>query len=286
MKQLKIGWIGLGKMGAPMSLQLINAGYNVTVYNRNKEKEAAMVSAGAISANSPVSMIQQVDIVVLMISDDAAVRNVCLGEKGLLKSTATGKIIINMSTVSPAVSREMATLFLAEGNQYIDAPVSGSVKQAETAQLVIMAGGDSIAFDKCKEVLETMGKLALHIGPSGAGNTAKLAINTLLGFYAQGLAEAVVLAESNGIKTADLMNLINNAAIGNVFTKIKGDAIIQDNYQAAFALKHIVKDVGLAKDMGPSTPLADTMLNTFREANEAYGEEDIIAVIKYVRGLK
>ncbi len=280
---MRIGWIGLGKMGIPMSLQLVKAGYPLSVYNRNKEMQASLLLAGASTGSSPQSIIQQSDIIFLMVSDDTATREIFEANNGLLAAKATGKIIINMSSVSPLISKEMSALCAQQGNQYMDAPVSGSVKQAQEGQLVIMCGGEAVTFESAKTLLEVMGKLVLHVGPTGAGNIAKLAINTLLGFYAQGLAEAVVLAEKNGIKTSDLMTLLNNGALSNIFTKIKGDAILQDNYTAAFALKHIVKDVGLAKDIGLSTPLGNTMLQTFVEAAKEFGEEDIIAVIKHLR---
>nr|WP_262503188.1 NAD-binding protein [Pedobacter yonginense] len=122
--------------------------------------------------------------------------------------------------------------------------------------------------------------MTLLVGLNGAGNTAKLAINSLLALYAQGLAETVIFANKNGIETSDLLNLINNAALGNIFTKIKGEAIISDNYKAAFALKHIVKDLSLARDEGISSPLAKTAFDTFKSAEQTYGESDIIAIIK------
>ncbi|WP_379090909.1 NAD(P)-dependent oxidoreductase [Pedobacter sp. UC225_65] len=147
----------------------------------------------------------------------------------------------------------------------------------------IMAGGAQVAFDRVKPIFDCLGKLALHIGENGIGNTAKLAINTLLGFHAQGLAEAIVFAEKNGVKTKDLMELINNSALGNAFMKIKGEAILNDNYEAAFALKHIAKDLRLAKDEGLSSPLANTLFESFQKAEADLGEEDIISIIKKLK---
>jgi 3-hydroxyisobutyrate dehydrogenase len=282
MSTTKIGWIGLGNMGIPMSQQLVKAGYPVTVYNRNKEKEEALKLMGAAIASSPDELINICDIVFIMVSDDAAIREIFTGAKGLLNAKTTGKIIINMSTVSPGISKEMAALCRQQGNHYLDAPVSGSVKQAEEGQLVIMVGGEENAFKQAKPVLEHMGK-AMLIGDNGAGNTAKLAINTLLAFHAQGLAEAVVFAQQHDIKTADLITLINNSALGNVFIKIKGDAIINENYKAAFALKHIAKDLRLAKDEGLNTPLAEVTYQTFQQAEATLGNEDIIAIIKQIK---
>ncbi|GLU53677.1 NAD(P)-dependent oxidoreductase [Dyadobacter frigoris] len=283
MNNTKIGWIGLGKMGIPMSRQLIKAGFPVTVFNRSKNKEKDLKEAGAEIASTPAELIQQTDVIIMMVSDDQAIRDIFSGDKGLLRAGTHGKIIINMSTVSPAISKEFAGLCKNQENDYLDAPVSGSVKQAEEGQLVIMVGGDDEIFQKVKAVLEKLGKLAIRVGDSGAGNSAKLAVNTLLGFHAQGLAEAVIFANKNGISTEDLMTVINNSAIGNVFGKIKGEAIINDNYQAAFALKHIAKDLRLAKAEGLDTPLGETVYKTFQQAESGFGEEDIIAVIKQLK---
>jgi len=280
MNKTKIGWIGLGNMGIPMSEQLIKAGYPLQVYNRSKEKESALKAMGAGIASSPAELIQSSDIVILMVSDDQAVREIFNGVNGLLSAKTTGKIIVNMSTVSPGVSKEMAVLSVEFGHEYIDAPVSGSVKQAQEGQLVIMAGGSESTFVKVKPILEVLGKMAILVGGTGAGNSTKLAINSLLALYAQGLAETVIFANQQGIKTEDLLTLIGQAALGNIFTKIKGDAILNDQYKAAFALKHIVKDLTLAKNEGLSSPLATTALETFKQAEPSYGEEDIIAVIK------
>lgn len=276
MTTTKIGWIGLGNMGIPMSQQLIKAGYPVTVYNRSKGKEIP----GAAVADSPAALIQQSDLVIIIVSDDNAIREVFTGNEGLLSANTSGKIIINMSTVSPTVSREMAVLCKEQGNTYLDAPVSGSVKQAEDALLVIMVGGDKTVFEQVKPVLEKMGKMALWVGENGAGNSAKLAVNTLLAIYNQGLAETIRFANQQNIRTEDLMTVINNSALGNVIGRIKGEAIMNDNYKAAFALKHIVKDLCLAQAEGLSSPLANVTANSFRQAETTLGEEDIIAIFK------
>ncbi len=283
MQNLKIGWIGLGKMGIPMAEQLINAGYALSVYNRSKDKEDSLKARGVEVASTPSSLLAKCDLVFLMVSDDEAVKQIFTAENGLLANESTGKIIVNMSTVSPGISKEMAALCERKGNAYLDAPVSGSVKQAETGTLVIMVGGEENTFEKVKPVFEKLGKLSMRVGDNGAGNSAKLAINSLLALHAQGLAETVLFAQANQINTEDLLTLIGNSAIGNIFGKIKGDAIVADNYSAAFALKHIVKDLKLAKAEGLSAPLANAALATFQNAENKYGNEDIIAVLKALK---
>lgn len=282
MNTTKIGWIGLGKMGVPMSQSLIKAGFSVTVYNRNKEKEESLKASGAEGASTPATLIQQSDMVFIMVTDDKAISDIFKGENGLLSASASDKIIINMSTVSPAISKEMFALCEEQGNHYLDAPVSGSVKQAQEGQLVIMVGGDQSTFELAKPVLEKIGRMAMLVGKVGAGNTAKLVINTLLGVHAQGLAEAVVFATRNGIRNTDLMTLINNSALGSPFIKLKGEAIINSNFDALFALSNVAKDLRLAKEIGLSTPLGEVAYQTFQDAEPTYGDLDIISIFKQV----
>ncbi|WP_069659041.1 NAD(P)-dependent oxidoreductase [Arcticibacter eurypsychrophilus] len=282
MNTTKIGFIGLGIMGAPMSLNLIKAGFSVAIYNRTKAKEEALKAEGASVASSPAALMQENEVIIIMVTDDEAIKHLFTDENGLLSANVSAKTIINMSTVSPVISREMAVLCKQQGNEYIDAPVSGSVKQAESGQLVIMVGGERSAFGQVKPILNYLGKLTLFVGSHGAGNTAKLAINTLLAIQAQGLAEATVFARDKGIELEDLFKMINNSAIGSTFIKIKSNLILEENYRPAFALKNIVKDLRLAKAEGLNSPLANAAYDTFQQAEPTYGEEDIIAVIKQI----
>lgn len=282
MNTTRIGWIGLGNMGIPMAQQLLKAGYPLTVYNRNPEKAKLLQQAGAAIASTPSELTRQSDVIFIMVSDDEATSAVLVDEHGVLQEDSTGKIIVNMSTVSPGINRAMNTFCTKLGCSYLDAPVSGSVKQAETGQLVIMAGGERAVFEQVKPILLHLGKLAMLVGDHGSGNAAKLAINTLLGIHALGLAEATLFALQNNISPADLFTLFEHSALGNIFMKIKGDAILQGNYKAAFALKHIAKDLQLAAMEGLSSPLADTANQVFTEATSTHGEEDIIAVIRHL----
>ena len=284
MATTKIGWIGLGKMGIPMSQSLINAGFPLVVYNRSKEKSESLKSSGVHVASTPAALIEQAEVVIIMVTDDKAVNDIFKGDNGLLSAGTSGKIIINMSTVSPDINKEMAAACKEQGNDYLDAPVSGSVVQAREAKLVIMAGGDENVFEKCKPILETIGRMALLVGGIGAGNTAKLVINTLLAIHAQGLAEAVVFAQQNGIKSTDLVTLINNSALGSPFIKIKGEAIVNNDFNAMFSLSNLAKDLRLAKGIGLSTPLGEVAWQTFQNAEPALGDEDIIVIYKQIAG--
>ncbi len=276
----KIGWIGLGKMGVPMVQNLVKDGYQVLVYNRSLGKSKEIEGENILVSTSIADLVVDCEMIFLMVSDDQAIEELFETEDGLLASSPVGKIFINMSTVSPTISKKIAAKCINNNSYYLDAPVSGSVKQATDGTLVIMVGGDPVAFKKVEPVFGALGKLAMNIGESGAGNVAKLAINTLLSFHAQGLAEAISFAQERGIAAKDLTELINNSAIGNIFMKIKGDAILQNNFQPAFALKHIVKDLRLAKAEGLDSPLGNAALQSFEKAESEYGNDDIIAIYK------
>ncbi len=279
----KIGWIGLGKMGKPMSEKLLKAGHKLSVYNRTAKKEAPLEKDGASTASNPRQLVEECDIVFLMVSDDDAVREIFTSEEGILAGEVQGKIIVNMSTVSPEVSKEMASGLEEKKAKYVDAPVSGSVKQAEEASLVIIAGGKKEVIDEVKPLLEQIGKAVIYIGDTGHGNAAKLAVNTFLGIVTQGLAEVAQFSEQMGVEKSALFEIINNSALGSSFVKLKGNSILNKDYDAAFTLTHLTKDLRLAKESGLDFPLGNTAYETFKNAEADLGDEDVIAIIKKLK---
>ncbi|MFA4869409.1 MAG: NAD(P)-dependent oxidoreductase [Pedobacter sp.] len=284
MKTLKIGWAGLGNMGTPMALNILKAGYELTVYNRNKNKEQELTAAGAGAVNSLQELASHCDIIFTMLSDDTAVKSVYNENDGLLSGTKAGMLLIDMSTVAPETSRYLAAQCKTKQVAFIDAPVSGSVQPAKEGKLIILAGAELQDFEKAKPILDVLGKLALHLGPVGAGSSAKVAINYLLGINIQAMAETVLFAEQNGISKEDMLTIINEGACGNGIIKLKTPAVLADNYPPAFALKYIVKDLKLAKEAGLKSPLSEPLLNTFEAAAaDGLGEEDLMAVIKYLK---
>ena len=278
-----IGWIGLGNMGVPIAKNLLKAGFKVTVYNRTKEKEQVLLQAGATSAPSPQALWQYCDIVFTMVSDDTAVKDIFGGEQGLLSSAPPGKLAIDMSTVSPATSRHLAEECQKKSIAFLDAPVSGSVKPAQGGTLVIMVGGPANTYQTAKPLFDVIGKLSLHLGDHGAGTSAKLAINYFLALTIQGLAETVLFARQQGIRTEDMLKVINEGALANAITKGKSINILQHDYSAAFPLKHLAKDLRLAHQNGLNMPLADPVVNSFQNAlKDGLGEEDVMAIFKYL----
>jgi 3-hydroxyisobutyrate dehydrogenase len=285
MNHLKIGWAGLGNMGTPMVTNLVKAGFNVKVYNRTTAKATALQEKlGVQVAVSPKHLVEDVDIVITMLTDDAALKEVYEGPEGILSVTLPiDMLAIDMSTVSPDTTRQLATLCEAAGLWYMDAPVSGSVKPAEEAQLVIMAGGRPEDFERAKPIFDALGKAAYLLGENGAGNYAKLAINTFLGITLQGLSEAVVFAKNNGVSPEQLLTLINGGPLASVISNTKSTNIINHDFSPAFPLGLLAKDIRLAKAQGIDTPMGNALFNTLQEAlAKGFGAADMIAIYQYL----
>lgn len=284
MEALKLGWLGLGNMGNPMAKNLLKAGFEVVVFNRSKDKEKELIDLGATSAASIQELIQTSDVVITMLSNDEAVKEVFESENGLLSQDNPEKLIVNMSTVSPETSRYLATICATRKIHFIDAPVSGSVKPAQDGTLVILVGASDEDYVLAKPIFNVLGKVSIPVGAPGKASSAKLAINYLLGLNLQGLAETIIFAEKNGVRKEDMLSIINEGACGNGITNIKANSILKDDYPAAFALKHLVKDLRLAKEAGLDSPLIHPLYNSYETAQkEGLGDQDVMAIITSLR---
>lgn len=282
---MKIGWIGLGNMGIPMASNLLAAGYELSVWNRTPEKAAPLLALGAKSAPTLAQLVDESDILFTMVSDDAAVKAVYDGPEGIIAAAGKGKLAVDMSTISPDTSRFLAARCQEASIRFLDAPVSGSVGPAKEGTLVIMVGGEKSDYEQAKPMLDKLGKVALHLGPNGAGTSAKLAINLLLGITVQGVSETLLFARSLGISTDQMLNIISESAVGTPLVRGKAASILADDYPAAFALKHMAKDLRLASEAGVSTPLAESANASYRHALEnGLGELDLMAIIKDLEG--
>jgi 3-hydroxyisobutyrate dehydrogenase len=284
MKKQRIGWIGLGNMGTPMALNLLKAGFEVAVYNRTESKAQPLVKMGAKLTTSIQELAVCSDIIITMVSDDAAVKAVFEGPDGILScSGLSGKLAIDMSTVSPDTTKYLAGKASELGLAYLDAPVSGSVKPAQDGQLVILIGGEQAQYELAKPIFDSLGKMAIHLGSNGAGNSAKLAINLMLAFYFEGMAEMVLFANQKGISTADMMAILNEGAMGCGISKIKTNNLVNGDFTAAFALKHLAKDLRLAKEQGLSTNVGLQIEENYRNASTfGFGDLDSAAIIEFL----
>lgn len=287
---LKLGWIGLGNMGQPMVTNLLRAGFDVTVYNRTRSKAEPFAQLGAKIADSARELAEQVDTVITMVADGPTLEEVLYGEEGVIHGVRAGQTVIDMSTVGPAPVQFAADAFAQRGVKFLEAPVSGSVGPAKDATLVILVGGDRESYERHKPVFEVLGKASFHFGENGQGANAKLAINMMLGILLQGLSEALVLGSKSGLDRETLLNAILQTAVAAPIVNGKLPSILADAYPAAFALKHMEKDFGLALDQAKQTeaalPVTSAAHQTYLAAKaNGLGDQDIMAILAQLERL-
>jgi len=280
-----IGWIGLGHMGAPMAANLVAAGFSLVAYNRTRETAERL---GLPLAESLEALARQADVIVTMLGDDTAQEAVLFGKDGLAQHLREGQLVINMGTMSVDLSRSTAERLAAHGVACLDAPVSGSVKQATDATLVILVGGEAAALERGRPVLDKLGKKVVHFGDVGKGAQAKLAINLMLGIVMQGLAEAVVFGEACGLESETLLEAIGATALASPVVAIKLAAIRAGNFDAAFPLKHMAKDLRLASreahGAGAAIPATEVVRGSFELAvTDGLGDLDVIGILQSLR---
>jgi 3-hydroxyisobutyrate dehydrogenase len=232
-------------MGSRMAARLVAAGHDVVVYDRVREATRALEQRGATVATSAKQLAAGVDIVFSSVTDDAALEQVMFGSDGVLAGARLGTIVIDMSTVSPGVSRRLHEAGGSRGVPVLDAPVSGSTVQAEQGQLVIFVGGEEDTYQWCQPILTVLGSKALYLGPSGAGTTMKLCANTLLGLGVQALAEAIALGVKGGLQRERLLQVLGETAVVSPSQKSKLENARTNEYPAAFPLRLMVKDFAL-----------------------------------------
>jgi 3-hydroxyisobutyrate dehydrogenase len=267
-----LGWIGLGQMGIPMVKNLLKAGYTVNVYNRTREKTEMVSDAGAVPLDSPMAVAERSDIVFLMLSNADAVRDVFTMDRGLLQGIRPGTVIIDMGTVSPMDTLDFSRLADEKGGTYFDAPVSGSVGAAESAQLIILAGRDAGDLHEWHPYFQVLGRLTLPFGGTGKGSSAKLAINLLLGITGQAIAETLVFAERAGLDRDTVMDLISSSGMNTGLFQAKKEMYRRRAFPPSFMLGLMVKDLGLidgeTERLALDLPLAGTTRATYRSAAE------------------
>lgn len=281
----KIGFLGLGIMGTAMSRNCLKAGHEVMVWNRSPQPPQALAAAGATVAATPAEAAAYGDVVIVMLTGPEACQAVLFGPHGAAQSLRPGKIVVNMSTISPAYAREAAAKVRATGADYVDAPVSGSKKPAEDGTLVILAGGAEASIAAVEPVLLAMGKKVARCGEVGLGSTMKITVNVLLGVMAEGLAETVRLGEALGLTRDALLDVVMAGPMANDLFRLKDPMFRADAYPPQFPAKHMAKDLRFAKDAaaaaGAVTPTLAVLTALFDKLVAAgLGEADFAAVIK------
>jgi len=244
----KIGFIGLGMMGTPMSKNLLKAGFELTVWNRTQSKMKEIVELGAKPAGTAKEVAQKSEVVITMLAGPPDVEEVILGKDGVLQGLKPGSVVIDMSTISPEVSRRVAAEIAKGGSKMLDAPVGGSVGVAAAAALTIQVGGDRQAFEAHRDIFAAMGKNIFYIGGNGMGCYMKLLGNAIMGVNMAVLGEGLCLGSKAGIPVETMVEVLKTTGAASRVLETRGPNILKGDYKAQFMMKLIFKDIGLALD--------------------------------------
>ncbi len=285
----QIGFLGLGTMGAPMAMRLLKAGFPVVVWNRTPAKARPLAEAGAKIGKGPAQVAAEAEIVITMVSGSTDVEAVVLGPDGVLDGMRPGSVLIDMSTVSPAISRKLAAAVTTKQAEFLDAPVVGSRGPAADGMLIILVGGLPITLERCRPALVAMGKRLVHAGGVGAGSALKLATNLMLAHLAAGLAEALLLVQRAGLDPQQYLEVLEASPFRSPWYETKGAKMIHRDFSTNFALKHMRKDLGLmrvlADEVGVPLPISGAIEQLFQQSEQAgRGELDYSAVLAQLEG--
>jgi 3-hydroxyisobutyrate dehydrogenase-like beta-hydroxyacid dehydrogenase len=278
-----LGFVGLGAMGGRIAGRLLDASNELHGTNRTKSKAEPLIERGLQWSDTPREVADAADVIFSMVTDDAALEAVTLGSDGILAGLQDGKVYVDMSTVSPRASRAVAEQIKSVGAQMLDAPVSGSIPQAESGTLAIMVGGDEHAFSTVEPLLRELGQTVTHIGENGQGLVLKLAINISLAVQTLAFSEGLVLAEREGVDSRFAAEVISATPIGSPMLKARIPLLLDLPEQAWFDVAMMQKDIRLALQAAqtvdlplPSAAAADEMLTKAREVG--YERRDIAAL--------
>jgi len=286
----KLGFVGLGTMGAAMAANLARAGFPLTVWNRTPGRAGPLVALGAVEAQSPRELAQASDVVVTCVTDSPQVDEVVFGTDGLAEGFTSGSLLIDCSTISPASAREFAARLGELGVAMIDAPVSGGSEGAVAGTLTIMAGGAPADLERADDVLHAMGRSVTHLGPIGSGQVAKAVNQVILCGTYLGVAEGMVLAMKAGVDVEQLTAALAGGAAGSWVLSNRSGRMIADSYPLGFKIALHRKDMAialeLARRVGAVLPVA-AMAASFEDGliAQGHGDDDNSALARVVRGL-
>jgi 2-hydroxy-3-oxopropionate reductase len=280
-----IGFLGLGVMGAPMARNLLAAGHDVLAWNRSPEPLAELVEAGARGADGPAAVAAEADVTISIVSDDAALREVLGGPAGAIAAARPGSLVIDMSTVSPALARELAAAAAARGVGFLDAPVSGGDVGAREGTLSIMVGGSAADVERAGPVFEVLGSRITHVGEAGAGQVAKACNQVLVAVIFGGLAEALVLGSKLGADPAAILDAVGGGMAANRIMEVRRDNFLEHDFAPGFKVDLHHKDLeialGASGEVDAPLPLTAAVQQMFRQLRaEGHGGEDDSALLR------
>jgi 3-hydroxyisobutyrate dehydrogenase-like beta-hydroxyacid dehydrogenase len=273
-----VGIIGLGLMGAPIARNLLKAGFPLTVWNRTRSKADQLGHEGAKVANSPQEVAAEAEVLITMVSDPPALEQVLFGNDGALAALKKGGILIDSSTVSPALARRVAKACAERGVDFLDAPVTGGTWGAEKGELVFMIGGKKEVLDRAEPVLQAVGKRFFLLGPNGAGQTVKLAMNLILALEVEALAEGLELVTRAGVPGERLIEVLQSSMARAPVLDVKAPMLLNRDFKPSFPLRLMHKDMGLAldlaKEIGVRLPASAAAFEAY-SAVKAAAKEDV-----------
>jgi 2-hydroxy-3-oxopropionate reductase len=286
----KIGFIGLGIMGKPMSKNLLKAGYDVTVCDINAAAVNEVVALGAKVATTPKDVAAQTEIIITMLPNSPQVKAVVLGENGIIEGARPGTIVVDMSSIAPLAAQEVAKALAAKNVEMLDAPVSGGEPKAIDATLSIMVGGKQAIFDECLPILKCMGASALLVGDVGAGNVTKLANQIIVALNIAALSEALVLATKAGVDPELVFNAIKGGLAGSTVMNAKAPLMLDRKFDPGFRINLHIKDLAnvmeTAHDIGVPLPLTSGVMEILQALKiDGLGNADHGAIVKYYEKL-
>jgi 3-hydroxyisobutyrate dehydrogenase-like beta-hydroxyacid dehydrogenase len=274
----KLGFIGLGVMGGQMVSRLLDKGHTVLGYNRTRTKAQWLIDKGMRWANSPRAVAEESEITLAMVTNAAAVQAITDGPDGAVAGLGPGKVLIDMSTISPAASRDLAVRVRAKGADMVDAPVSGSVITLQQGKLSVMVGGTAETFERVKLLLHDIGPKVTHVGGNGVALAMKIAVNLSLAVQMMAFSEGVLLAEKSGIKREVAVDVLTHSAVASPMIQYRGPFVLQQPEEAWFDVNMMQKDMLLAMELGRqlNVPVPTTAVtNEFLTAARGMGWEKL-----------
>lgn len=286
---MKVGFIGLGIMGKPMSKNLLKAGYELIVLSKNKGA-AELVAAGAAQADTPKEVAEKADIVITMLPNSPQVKEVVLGSDGVIEGAKPGCVVVDMSSIAPLACQEIAGRLAEKGIHMLDAPVSGGEPKAIEGTLSVMAGGSQEVFDKCCDVMQAMAASVVRTGDIGAGNVAKLANQIIVAINIAAMSEALVLAAKVGVEPELVFQAIRGGLAGSAVLDAKAPLVMDRRFEPGFRINLHIKDLGnvleTSQEVGVPLPLTSSVMKMMQEltANDM-GDCDHSSLIRYYEKL-
>jgi 2-hydroxy-3-oxopropionate reductase len=287
---MKIGFIGLGIMGKPMSLNLLKAGHELVVLDLAKDAVAEVVAAGAKAAATPREVAERTDLIITMLPNGPQVREVVLGEHGVLEGARKGSVVVDMSSIAPLVSRELAARLAEKGVDMLDAPVSGGQPKAIDGTLSVMVGGPQAVFERCAPVLKAMAGSVVRTGDVGAGNVTKLANQVIVALNIAAMGEALVLATKAGVAPDLVYQAIRGGLAGSTVLDAKAPLVMDRKFNPGFRINLHIKDLAnaleTAHSLGVPLPLTAAIMETLQALRvDGMGDCDHGAIVRHYEKL-